>query len=132
MLIGENKSSSHAVIYSVFYVIACKYTSSQVIIQYLLPAIVVLKDGQNAEKLVSKFHMRKLLGTQVEVALYPLMRMLCLSHLPDNMEEEAEFAKFLEEYGPLEKSFLIRNAEGEHALVNILCKTNHKTLNYFV
>jgi hypothetical protein len=77
-----------------------------------LAAIVMLKNGEYAEKLVSKFNKRKLLGCEVEVAVYPLLRMLCISHLPNTIQKNEDFSKFLEEFGPIEKSFLMLTPEG--------------------
>ncbi|ELT89643.1 hypothetical protein CAPTEDRAFT_219417 [Capitella teleta] len=76
-------------------------------------AIVTLKNGDFAEKLVQKFNHRKLLGAEVEVALYPLLRMLCVSHLPSSIQNDEDLVKFLEEFGPLEKSFLMRSPDGK-------------------
>ena len=57
---------------------------------------------------MAQYDSKEMLGTQVEVALYPHEAMLCVAHLPMNINDE-EFKAMVEPFGAIEKCFLMRN-----------------------
>ena len=54
----------------------------------------------------------KLLDTEVSVELYPNENLLCVAHLPFNMDD-ADFKALVSEYGAIERCFLMRTVDGE-------------------
>ncbi len=75
-------------------------------------AIVTLVDGDEAEYICEKFDGKELLGTEVAVNIYPNDNLLCVAHLPFNLED-SEFQDLVSEFGVLERCFLMRSETGD-------------------
>ncbi len=78
-------------------------------------AIVTLVDGDKAEDICKKFDGKELLGTEVAVDIYPNENLLCVAHLPFNLED-SEFQDLVSEFGVLERCFLMRSETGNELL----------------
>ena len=77
-------------------------------IHCIVSAIVTLLHGNDAEEAVARYNEEEFLGIRVEVSLYPHEAMLCVAHLPMNIND-AEFRGMVEPFGAIEKCFLMRN-----------------------
>ena len=76
-------------------------------------AIVVLKNGGEAEEAVNELDQTLLIGCRVDVALYRADNLLFVTGLPsDAIADDSQFRSIVENYGPVEKCFLMRNSEG--------------------
>lgn len=64
--------------------------------------------GDYAEEVVSTFNGKELLNMTVEVGLCQNEAMLCVAHLPMNIDDK-EFNAMVEPYGAIERCFLMRN-----------------------
>ena len=82
-------------------------------------AIVTLLRGEEAERVVKEFNGKEMLGTaEVMVTLFPHEAMLCVAHLPMNINDK-EFKHMVEPYGAIEKCFLMKNHNtGKFYLLN--------------
>ena len=69
--------------------------------------------GEQAEEAVAALSGQLLMGTPVSVSIYPNECLLCVAHLPLNLDE-ADFRAMVGEYGAIERAFLMFNKEGEH------------------
>ena len=79
----------------------------------LFKAIVTLLDGGRAEVLVKSLRGHRLLGSPVDVALYHSDNLLCITHLPFNLDEQ-DFRSFVEDHGAVERCFLLRSLDGRY------------------
>ncbi len=75
-------------------------------------AIVTLLNGDEVEDVVSLFNDQELLGTKVDVSLYPNDNLLCVAHLPFNLDDQG-FHAMVADYGAIERCFLMRNWQGQ-------------------
>lgn len=71
-----------------------------------------LRDGAKAEEIVSKKNGELITDTEIDVSLHPSDNLLCVAHLPFNMNDE-DFRLMVEPYGELERCFLMRSADGK-------------------
>ncbi|XP_013379403.1 ribonucleoprotein PTB-binding 2-like [Lingula anatina] len=71
-------------------------------------AVVTLVDGDQADELVQKLQGKKLLGTEVEVVVFPKENLICFTQLPFNFTEQ-DLAALVEPYGKTEKLFMMRS-----------------------
>ncbi|XP_064606623.1 uncharacterized protein LOC135471348 isoform X2 [Liolophura sinensis] len=71
-------------------------------------AIVTLQEGEKAIEIASALDKKHLLNTEVSVSFYPSDRLLCVAHLPSDFTE-SKFEALVSTYGPVEKSFLMRD-----------------------
>jgi len=75
---------------------------------FICAALVTLKHGEEAESCIALLNKTMLKDKQVEVSLYRNDNLLCITNLP-LMMEDADFRKFAEPFGQIEKGFLMRN-----------------------
>ena len=68
-------------------------------------------DGEKAEEICESLKGRKLLNTEVIVSAYPHDNLLCVAHLPFNLEDK-DFHDIVSEFGRVERCFLLRSDSG--------------------
>ena len=78
---------------------------------FCIAAIVTLVDGEKAEEICTGLQGQKLLETEVTASVYPHDNLLCVAHLPFNLEDK-DFFDIVSEFGGVERCFLLRSDSG--------------------
>ena len=72
---------------------------------------MTLVDGEKAEEICEGLKGQKLLETEVTASVYPHDNLLCVAHLPFNLEDK-DFFDIVSEFGGVERCFLLRSDSG--------------------
>jgi len=72
----------------------------------LFAAIVTLKDPSQAEDVISKLNNTSFENQTVYVGIHHSERILCIAHLPENVDED-KFSELVSEHGNVEMCFLM-------------------------
>lgn len=80
--------------------------------------MATLTDGGQAEEAVEQLNNQLLMDTPVNVAVYPNECLLCIAHLPLNLDD-TDFRSMASEYGAIERAFLMRSREGKGCFSNM-------------
>ena len=74
--------------------------------------MATLTDGEQAETAAAELSGGQLMDTTVTVSIHPNECLLCIAHLPLNLDEN-DFRQMVGEYGVIERAFLMYNTDGK-------------------
>ena len=75
-------------------------------------AIVELRHGEEAEKIVTELNGKNLCGKQVTVSLFRQDNLLCVCNISETMDD-FDWRSVVLPFGIIEKAFVMRNTQGK-------------------